>query len=123
MNAGLLVEKLRRTADILQPFTRPPRPGALVWNGTAYVPSSDGSFDPYALSWWGILTTAADLIDAQGHPISTAQRDYLERMLFGGMGSLSDFMLNVSRFGEGAREVNAQLDRARKDLFDEFRVP
>lgn len=55
------------------------------------------------------LSTASNLLESQGTPLSTAQLKYLERMLLGGMGSLVDFQLDEDRLGEPARTANRRI--------------
>jgi hypothetical protein len=120
MTTLTFIENLRKIAEVLKPFIRPPQQGALVWNGTSYVPST-AAFDPFALGWWGTLTTVADLVEAQGIPVTAAQREYLGKLFFGGMGSLNDFMLDAKTLGEPAREANAKLNDARTELYVLFK--
>ena len=59
-------------------------PGTLAWNGTKYAESEEKKAEPYALAWWSILTTLAELIDCQETPVSEREIAYLNRLLFGG---------------------------------------
>jgi len=59
VNTERLVKKLRRAAEVLEPFMRHHSVGALVWNGTAYVPSTETPYDIGAVVWrrtWTICT-------------------------------------------------------------------
>jgi hypothetical protein len=106
---------LSDTAAVFAPFAKPPQPpGSKTWNGKAYViAESESRFDPYAAMWWVRLTTIADLLERQVEPLSSDQRLYLERCLFGGMGSLNDVCLDD-------RNANRELERRRADLYREF---
>jgi hypothetical protein len=67
------VRQLRAAADSLKPLATTP---VLT--------------DPYALMWWALLGSMAELIEAQDGPINLKQRKFLRTGLFGGMGSLID---------------------------------
>lgn len=116
---GAFARSLRDMARALESFSEPAS-GGLTWNGMAYVSGSHSSFDPFAAKWWAILTTLADFLEAQETHLSKAQRDYLDRLLFGGMGSFNDFVLDESQFGSKARQANAELVRLRKRMFEEY---
>jgi hypothetical protein len=84
---------LRELANLLRPLTRDTRHGALVWNGTNYATpiAESQEVEPYALGWLLTLTTISELLERQRSEPSRAQLDYVERELFGGIGSLTDF--------------------------------
>jgi hypothetical protein len=113
------IDVLRRLVSVLSPFSEPSGAGSRIWNGEAYAPASQQKFDPTAAKWWATLMAIAEMLDTQGVPLSPEQKRYLDRLLFGGMGSLNDFALD-ERIGAEARQANQELERLRKDLFDQF---
>ncbi|MFA5252426.1 MAG: hypothetical protein WC454_07565 [Phycisphaerae bacterium] len=117
MDKKQFVEKLRKTAEILKPFIESYKAGALKWDGIAYVKTDKTKKpDPYALAWWSILCTIADLLDAQESEITEKQKEYIRHQLCGGMGSLADFRLDASDWGKQAEEANKKLDAIRRML-------
>ncbi len=68
-----------------------------------------------------MLGTIADLIEAQESPLTEKQNKYLERLLFGGMGSLNDLNFDPQMRGDAAKTVNDRLDKQRRALFASFR--
>jgi hypothetical protein len=121
MNKAEFVKQLRDTAAEIKPLTQAVAPGAAIWNGTEYVKKERREPDPYALSWWSILRTMADLIEAQESAVSSKQIAYIERTLFGGMGSLNDLYFDPRTLGPAAKTVNERLDQKRHVLFDTFK--
>jgi len=115
MNKSEFVRQLRIAAEELKPLTVSVSPDAATWNGVSYVRGEAKSPNPYALAWWSILNTVADLLEAQETSISPKQIAYLDRTLFGGMGSFNDLS-----FPE-AHAINVRLDEKRRDLFSAFR--
>jgi hypothetical protein len=115
------IELLRRLINVLGPFSEPSHAGSKIWDGTAYVSAAQRSFDPFAAKWWATLTAIAEMLDKQGAPPSPEQKAYLDRLLFGGMGSLNDFVLDERQLGVEARQANQELNRLRKELFEQFR--
>jgi hypothetical protein len=113
---------LRKIADEFKPFIDTSRAGSLSWNGVAYVKRKDKLADPYGLAWWSSLTTMADLLEAQESTLSAKQFDYLERVLFGGMGSLNDFWLNEDIHGEEAKNANNRIREQTTQLFGLFKL-
>lgn len=111
---------LRALAEELQPFTQEVITGGRVWNGTGYVQSEARQADPYALMWWGILTEAAVLLDAQDGALSAKQIDYLRNKLFGGMGSFNDYFIDENHCGDLAKSANQRLNEKRTMLFKFF---
>ncbi len=114
------IQILRAVARVLAKFAEPNVSGSLTWNGSAYVPTSGSKFDPYAAKWWSVITTIAELFDGHQGKISDRQKAYLDRLLFGGMGSFNDFELDEHRLGPEARHTNQELSRLRKELFEQF---
>ncbi len=114
-----LINGLRSLADELRPFTENVQAGSRVWNGTAYVTSELRQLDSYALMWWNTLTAIADLIEAQRNPLEPEQIEVLQKKLFGGMGSFSDYCID-SCCGEGVKIANARLNESRTKLFKFF---
>lgn len=115
------IDLLRRLVTVLGPYADPSYAGSMIWDGKAYAPTSDQKFDPSAAKWWSMLTAIAEMLDRQGARLSPEQKAYLDRLLFGGMGSLNDFMLDERDLGAESRQVNRELDRLKKELFEEFR--
>lgn len=120
MNKHELIEGLRNLAEELKPFTQEVRTGSRVWNGTAYVQTAPRQADPYALMWWGMLTTIAELLEAQESPPSEKEVVLLRQKLFGGMGSFSDYCIDAIRFGDAAKSANQRLSEKRTALFRIF---
>jgi hypothetical protein len=108
--------------EVLEPFIESSRRGGLHWNGSEYAPTTeDRVADPYALSWWSTLRTISALVSSQ--PCLTGEQiEYLQRELFGGMGSLNDFSLDTKRWGEKAKVANEQLGKIRHDLYSCFQT-
>lgn len=121
MNKSKFIEQLRITANELTPMTQSAAAGASTWNGTEYAKVTEAkSPNPYALSWQAMLGAIADLLEAQESPLSEKQVRYLNRLLFGGMGSLNDLTFNPKLEGDVAMKVNETLDRQRRTLFARF---
>ena len=95
------IEQLRATADELGSLAGPDP-------------------EPYALAWWANLLTLASMIEAQATPLSAEQIVFLDRHLFGGMGSLNDLRFSREKISD-AGEINKRLDRARGKLFSIFK--
>jgi hypothetical protein len=115
-----LVELLRETAKVLSAFSDEILPGTRTWDGNAYVPSPARSADAHAAKWWGLLSGIAELLDRQEAPLTAAQKEYLRGLLSGGMGSLTDFALDGTRWGAEATHANQELDLLRKQIFEEL---
>jgi hypothetical protein len=79
---------LTEACAILKPFTNFVAPGALVYDGTRYVPSKPQSGDPYALAWWSKFQAIISLLD-DAATLTPHQRQYLLSTLCGGMGSFN----------------------------------
>lgn len=120
MNKTEFIKQLRATAEELSPLTQTVAPGAMAWNGAEYSKGEKRNPDPYALAWWSSLIAIAELIEAQETPLSTKQRAYLDRLLFGGMGSLNDLSFDQRLLGASADIVNKRLDEKRRTLFASF---
>jgi hypothetical protein len=114
------VSLLREIAALLGRFSESEDMGSRQWDGTAYSAAVRRNFDPYASKWWAMLTTIAEMLEGQDAPLSQRQRLYLDRLLFGGMGSLNDLVLDEQRIGPEAQQVNQELRRLTKALFGEF---
>lgn len=116
MNKTEFIKQLRATAEILKPLTHSSSTATKLWNGTAYVKNDSraGTPEPYALAWWTMLRTIADLIEAQDSPISSQQMAYLKNVLFGGMGSLNDLSF------QNAEAIDSRLRDRRSELFAAF---
>jgi len=121
MNKTEFIKQLRATAAEIKPLTEAAAPGALTWNGTAYAKGEAKNPDPYALAWWSMLGAIAELIEAQESPLSAKQTAYLDRTLFGGMGSLNDLYFDPKSSGTVANAINERLDERRRALFASFK--
>ena len=120
MNQAEFIKRLRATAAELKPLAESSSGGALTWNGTADAKGDAKPRDPHALAWWAMLGAMADLIEAQEAPLSPGQMAYLDRTLFGGMGSLNDLYFDPKSSGPIAHAINERLDRSRRDVFDSY---
>ena len=110
------IHRLDDCAKVLEPFIESSRRGSLHWNGSEYAPvSEDKDPDPYALAWWSTLCTISALLSSQSS-LTPQQYSYIERELFGGMGSLTDFWLDEKHGGKKARAANEQLNKIRNEL-------
>ena len=114
-------ELLGEVANLLGKYIHPPAKGTLTWDGTKYAAIAPNPFDPGAGIWWGIISAMAGLLQSQDGPLSAEQKAYVERLLFGGMGSFNDFSLDAETLGSEAREANESLDTLRNALFKQFR--
>jgi hypothetical protein len=108
------IKQLRDTATELKPLTQSASPNSATWDGMNYVKGEERAPDPYALAWWSILCTIADLLEAQEPPLSPKQIEYLRSVLFGGMGSLNDLWL------KDAAKINQRLEESRHRLWPSF---
>ena len=116
------IKQLNATAEALTPLTANHSAGNSVWNGTEYAKTGESTTpDPYALCWWAMLTATAALIEAQEASISAQQIKYLERTLFGGMGSLNDLSFDPKLKGDLGGKVNRLLEQQRQVLYASFR--
>lgn len=122
MNKTEFVKHLRDIATEIKPLTESASSGAAVWNGTEYAKSGKiKKPDPYALSWWSILETIANLIEAQESPLNFKQLEYIEQVLFSGAGSLNDLYFDPKSLGDSAAAINERLNQKRSDLFSSFK--
>ncbi|MEI8288179.1 MAG: hypothetical protein WCH99_01800 [Verrucomicrobiota bacterium] len=122
MNQVAFINQLRLTAKTLTPLTQSADAGASTWNGVEYVKSDKPIFpDPYALSWQATLVAIAELLEFQESSATEKQIKYLERLLFGGMGSLNDLFFDPRSGGDIARVVNENLNKQRQALFFIFK--
>jgi hypothetical protein len=117
MNKSEFIKQLKETAEVLKPLTQSATPGGLTWDGAKYARSGERKPEPYALAWWSILTILAELIDRQETALSEKQIAYIDRLLFGGMGSFNDLRLDPNSFGG----INKRLDEERQALYDTFK--
>jgi len=120
MNKAEFIKQLKATAAEIKPLTESSAPGALTWNGTTYAKGEVKESDPQALVWWAMLGAIAELIEAQESPLSPKQMAYLDRTLFGGMGSLNDLYFDPKLSGAVANTVNERLDQSRRNLFASY---
>ena len=121
MNKTEFIKQLRATAEEIKPLTESAAPGALTWNGTEYAKVEAKKLDPHALAWWSMLGAIAELIEAQESPLSPKQAAYLDRTLFGSMGSLNDLYFDPKFSGSIANIINERLDERRRALFTSFK--
>jgi hypothetical protein len=112
-----LIDLLKQTSAILEPFTQDVRQNALAYDGTRYAPATPKSPEPYALAWWSSFQTTIALLDGL-EALTPKQRDYLRHSLCGGMGSFGDFSLDEARLGASATKANRELTRIRASLYD-----
>ncbi len=121
MNRSEFIKQLRATAEELKPLTQAASAGAATWNGTEYVKGGEKKPDSQAIAWWSTLVAVAEMIDSQEVPLSVKQIAYLDRLLFGGMGSLNDLYFDPKAVGPGAALLNKRLDENRRALFASFK--
>ena len=100
------IDLLRRLISVLPPLSEANHAGSMTWDGKAYVPATQQKFDPSAAKRWATLTAIAEMLEKQGTALSPEQRACLDRLLFGGMGSLNDFQIDERQVGEEARLAN-----------------
>jgi hypothetical protein len=123
MDKKKFIKELRITADVLKPLTESLKSRSLKWNGREYAgvicsKEEEKEPDPYALAWMTNLTTMAELLEAQQTPLSKEQIAYLDSILFGGMGSLTDLQFDPKEFGDIANIINDQLKIQTTDLYE-----
>jgi hypothetical protein len=107
-------------AKVLEPFIESSRRGGLHCNGFEYARTTkDKEPDPYALAWSSTLRTISAILGSQPS-LTSEQSSYLQRELFGGMGSFDDFSLDAKRWGKKAKAANDQLGRIRDELYSCF---
>jgi hypothetical protein len=110
------VRLLDDAAEMLQPFVKSARPGCTSSNVEYASVTETVEPDPYALAWFSSLRTMSGLLSRQAS-LSAEQYSYLERELFGGMGSFQDFSLDPNRWGKTADAANDRLGRIRDELY------
>jgi hypothetical protein len=119
-----LIAMLRDTASVLEPLTEEVVLGAKRWNGTEYKKveraEEERHLNPYALAWWSRLNTIADLLELQETSPTPGQQEYIKRILFGGMGSLTDFFIDPHTHRNNAN-VNRTLKAKLGELFEVLR--
>ena len=122
MNKREFIKQLRETAETLKPLTESAMLRSLNWNGTTYAKGTqEKKPKPYALAWWSILSTVAELIDAQETPLSEKQIAYLNKLLFGGMGSFNDMSFDLNSVGQIAKTIKDRLNEQRRALYECFK--
>ena len=117
METKKIVSYLRELQTELEPFTKSSSPGARVWDGSEYVKTESRPVDAFALAWWTALGVAADLIEAQGSPVSDGQIEYIQKMFCGGMGSFTDYKIDTKAWGQKAKVANENIDQIRAKLY------
>jgi hypothetical protein len=115
-------QTLRNVIETLAPFVRSRSDGSLEWDGRRYRSIDSDGGQAGAAAWWYRLTTMVGLLEAQSSPLSTQQLEYLERELFGGMGSLIDFSLDEAKGGPEAVVANERLKRQTDELYEAFKA-
>jgi hypothetical protein len=111
------VRLLDDAAGTLQPFVKSTRRGSASWSGARYAPVTETvEPDPYAMAWFSSLHTMSALLARQTN-LTVEQYTYLERELFGGMGSFQDFCLDRKRWGKDADAANERLGTIRDELY------
>lgn len=119
-----LLSTFRSIAAGLRRWASQSSPGALIWDGTAYVPSSPertvGLWDPYAALWCSKIETIVELLERQSCEPTAAQVAYLRSTFFGGMGSFQDFVLAPERNSREAEETNSRLAVLRERLYQQL---
>ena len=121
MNKIEFVKQLRATAEELKPLTHASPSGAATWNGEKYIKCEEKKPDPFALAWWSTLVAVAELIEAQEDSLSDKQVVFLDRLLFGGTGSLNDLYFDSKTLGSTADSINKGLEVRRHALFESFK--
>ena len=121
MNISEFTRQLRAAADELKPLTQALTVGAATWNGVEYIKGVEKTPNPYALAWWSTLIAVAELMEAQETPATPRQINYLDRLLFGGMGSLNDLSFDPKSVGPIASDINVRLEIRRHALFATFK--
>jgi hypothetical protein len=111
------LESLVTIVQILQPFICGSGPGSARWDGKAYVQGESRLIDVAALTWWSSLNVMDNLLRGQEAYPTADQLTYLDRELFGGMGSLADFRIDEALFGEEARQANKKLELETDKLY------
>lgn len=106
------IKCLRETAEVYKPFSD-------VANFTGDAGSS--LFDPYALVRLVKFNTIAEMFEAQEAPVSKGQFDYLDNLIFSGMGSLQDFSFDTGEDKEYLKKKNEELDDKISELYEEFK--
>jgi len=108
---------LRVLAEELRPFTLSSNLRSKVWDGTAYASAEPLQPDVNAIAWWSTLISIAEMIERQECSPSKNQLTYLMKLLFGGMGSFSDFFLDTKKYGNAATEVNNRIQTKLAELY------
>src|SRR5580765_5527475 len=116
MTSESLVDGLRAAAIVLKPLARGAGPAARVWDGTGYADAVARPADAQAQTWWRVLDTMADMLERQHAKPTPDQLAYVRQILFGGMGSLTDYSADESVYGEEARITNHGLTAAAEHL-------
>ena len=119
---AVFVSHLKDTAKFLLPHIDDWKLGQKIWNGEKYDEYRGEEFkaDPYARLWYSTLTVLAEMIERQETKLTRRQSDFIERLLFGGMGSFNDYSLGTA-FQQGVAEANQILDALRKTLYTTFK--
>ena len=118
MKINEFTAQLRAMAAELKPLAMSGNSDSLTWDGSKYVKAGEAkSPDPYALAWQSQLNAIAELIEAQESPLTSRQIAYLNRLLFGGMGSFQDLFFDSRSLGSVADDTNRRLEEKRNALF------
>jgi hypothetical protein len=113
-----LADLVTEAARVIEPFASLSDSSAKVWDGKQYVAGLKQHFDPAAAKWCGVLSTLGEMLRLQPTAPSQGQRAYVERLLFGGMGSLVDFRLDESAASTEALRANERLGELTHAMFE-----
>jgi hypothetical protein len=101
---------MKEAARVLAPYAELVEPDTKTWDGKRYVADENRYANVIAAKWWGVLSTLGEMLEMQDAALSRGQLDYLEHLLFGGMGSFVDFRLDPAS--------NEKILKANKEIAD-----
>jgi hypothetical protein len=78
-------------------------------------PGIAGVVDPQVAKWWGVFTALAGVLEGQP-ALTPDQITFIRQLLFGGMGSFEELVLDESRGRSDAAAANQELDALRAAL-------
>ncbi len=105
------IEALTAFASVLEPFAT--EPGGLEWDGQEYRKPAVDRYDNGASKWHAVCRALVNLLQTQEGELSSGQYAYLDRTLFGGMGSFSDVSLDSRKLGHEGAQANVELNSVR----------
>lgn len=103
------IEQLRVVAKVIEPYIK---------NDREINPKS--KFVPYASTWSSSIMTISYLLEYQESSLTEKQLKYLDRQLFGGLGSLQDLTFSKKELGIEADDINVRLRKAIEELYKRF---